>query len=143
MALYISYSAGMLGFFMGVPVFNVMLSVPAGIFVGRWLAHHRANAQFIQDISRKTVSFTMWILGLVCLASASIALGSTSTGSDLQSMLMLPFPVTRAVIVCIIAGGGALMLVLNCWLTGESLRRAYEYFSRFEISEMEQKTKSI
>jgi len=28
------YSVGMFGFFMGVPVFNVILAVPAGVFVG-------------------------------------------------------------------------------------------------------------
>lgn len=36
-AVYVFYSGGMLGCFMGVPVFHVALALPAGVFVGRWL----------------------------------------------------------------------------------------------------------
>ncbi len=128
MTLYGFYSTGMLGFFMGVPVFNVILALPAGVFVGRWLAHSGADPAGSQRVARRTASFTMCILGLVCLVSASIALLAPSTGSDLQSMLRLPFPVTRWMLICIIFGGGALLLTFDWWITIKCVRRAYEYF---------------
>src|SRR5512142_2633542 len=36
-AVYMFYSIGLFGFFMGVPVFNLLLALPAGAFVGRRL----------------------------------------------------------------------------------------------------------
>ena len=35
LALYLSYSVGLLGFFMGVPVFNVLVGAAAGVYTGR------------------------------------------------------------------------------------------------------------
>ena len=93
------YSVGMLGFFMGVPVFHVALALPAGVFVGRWLVHCGADFPRVQQTARETALFTTSVLGLVCLASASIALASPSTAADLQGMLRLPFRVTRAMIL--------------------------------------------
>ncbi len=37
MGIYGFYSIGMFGFFMGFSVFHVMLALPAGVFIGRWL----------------------------------------------------------------------------------------------------------
>jgi len=34
MSVYLVYSVGMFGFFMGVPLFHVALAFPAGCFVG-------------------------------------------------------------------------------------------------------------
>jgi len=112
-AAYVFYSVGMLGFFMGVPVFNVALALPAGVFVARWLVHCGADSARVRRTARETALFTTSVLGLVCLASASIALASPSTAADLQGMLRLPFRVTRAMILGLIAGGGLLILTLN------------------------------
>jgi hypothetical protein len=127
-AVYLFYSVGMFGFFMGVPVFNVMLALPAGVFVGRWLAHSGADSTHMQRVARQAAVFTASILGLVCIASGSIALASRSTASDLQGMLGLPFHVTPVMVVGIILGGGAMILALDWWLTIKSVERAYRYF---------------
>ena len=129
-AVYVFYSVGMLGFFMGVPVFNVALALPAGVFVGRWLVHCGADSLRVQQTARATALFTTSVLGLVCLASASIALASPSTAADLQGMLRLPFRVTRAMILGLIVGGGLLILVLNWWLSVRSVALAHGYFHR-------------
>ncbi len=128
MGVYAFYSMGMLGFFMGVPIFNLVLALPAGVFVGRYLAQSGADSVRMQRTARQTATFTLCILGLVCLASASVALGSPSTASELQGMLRLPFPVTRLMIICLISGGGALLLALDWWITIRCVTRAYEYF---------------
>jgi hypothetical protein len=127
-AVYLFYSVGMFGFFMGVPVFNVILALPAGVFVGRWLAHSGADSTHMRKLARQAAVFTTSILGLVCIASGTIALASRSTASDLQGMLGLPFHVTTVMIVGIILGGGAMILALNWWLTIKSVERAYAYF---------------
>ena len=128
MAVYVFYSVGMLGFFMGVPVFNVILALPAGVFVGRWLAHTGADSTRMQKAARRTAVFTTIILGLVCLVSASVALAARSTASDLQGILGVSFQITPAMILGIILGGGTLILALDWWLTLRSVKRAYGYF---------------
>ena len=128
MAVYLFYSIGMFGFFMGVPVFNVLLALPAGFFVGGWLAHIGADSTRMKNAARHSAIFTTSILALVCVASSAIALASSSTASDLQGMLNLPFQVTPVMIIGIIAGGGILILILQWWLTIKSVERAYEYF---------------
>jgi hypothetical protein len=127
-AVYLFYSVGMFGFFMGVPVFNVILGLPAGVFVGRWLAHSGADSTHMQKVAREVAVFTASILGLVCIASGSIALANRSTASDLQSMLGLPFHVTPVMIIGLILGGGTMILALDWWLTIKSVERAYGYF---------------
>ncbi|MCL4785383.1 MAG: hypothetical protein KJ070_01115 [Verrucomicrobia bacterium] len=127
-AVYLFYSIGMLGFFMGVPVFNVLLALPAGVFVARWLAHSGADSTHMQKVARQVAVFTVSILGLVCVASGAIALVNRSTASDLQGMLGLQFQVTPMMIVGVILGGGAMVLALDWWFTIRSVERAYRYF---------------
>jgi len=129
MGVYVFYSIGMFGFFMGVPVFNVILALPAGIFVGRWLACAGADSTRMRKAARQAAVFTTTVLGLVCITSAFIALASPSTSSDLQGMLGLPFQVTPVMIIGLILGGGALILALDWWLTVKSVERAFGYFA--------------
>jgi len=82
----------------------------------------------MQRVARQAAVFTASILGLVCIASGSVALASRSAASDLQGMLGLPFHVTPVMIVGIIVGGGGMILALDWWLTIKSVERAYSYF---------------
>ena len=129
MAVYLFYSIGMFGFFMGVPVFNVALALPAGFFVGGWLAHSGADYARMKKAARYSALFTTSVLSLVCVASAAIALASPSTASDLQRMLSLPVRVTRAMIIGLILGGGSFLLALQWWLTLRSVDWFYGHFS--------------
>jgi hypothetical protein len=126
-AVYVFYSVGMFGFFMGVPVFNVLLALPAGVFVGRWLAHEGVDASRVQKAGRRTAAFTTSVLAMVCIASASVALASASTAHDLQGMLRLQFEVTLPMIVGLIVGGGSVLLALNWWLALKSVLWAHRY----------------
>lgn len=128
MAVYGFYSIGLLGFFMGMPVFNLLLALPAGAFVGRWLAHCGADSAHMQRTAQRTAVFTASVLALVCLTSASIALAAHSTASDLQRMLALPFEVTRWMIVGIIVVGGVVMLTFDWWLTTRCVKGVYRCF---------------
>jgi hypothetical protein len=126
--VYLFYSLGMFGLFMGVPILNVALALPAGVFVGRWLARYGADSSYTKKVARQAALFTASTLGLVCVASGVIALVNRSTASDLQGMLGLQFQVTPPMIVSIILGGGAIILALDWWLTIRSVERAYRYF---------------
>jgi hypothetical protein len=128
MAIYLFYSVWMFGSFMGVPVFNVALALPAGFVVGGWLAHGGADSTRVKRAARRSAVFTTSVLALVCAASASIALASPFTASDLQGMLGLPFRVTTAMIVSVILGGGIFILALQWWLTCKCVELTHRYY---------------
>lgn len=116
--IFLFYSVGVFGFFMGVPVFNALLALPAG-FV----------AAMAGRSARRTAWFTTGVLFCVCAASAAIALFSPSTSSDLRGMLGLPFEVTQGMILALIGVGGAFLLAANWLLAWVSTRLVYRFFS--------------
>ena len=107
------------------PVFNVMLALPAGVFIGRWLAHTDTDATCMQKAAWRTAVFTTSILGLVCILPAAMALASRSTACDLQRMLGLTFQITPVMVIGIILSGGAMILALEWRLTVGSVKRVY------------------
>lgn len=128
MFIYLFYSVGMFGFFMGIPIFNLALALPAGFFMGGCLAYTRADSNQMKKTARQSALFTTSVLALICLASATIALASSSTALELQHMFGLPVQVTPAILLGIILCGGIILLFLQWWLTFKSVERAYEYF---------------
>jgi hypothetical protein len=113
-AVYLFYSIGVFGFFMGVPVFNTALAIPAGFVVGGRLAAENADRQQAWKTAQRTAWFTTGVLALVCAVSAFIALVSTSTAGDLRGMLGLGFEVSQAMIIGLILVGGTVLLSV-CW----------------------------
>ncbi len=127
-SLYVFYSIGMFGFFMGVPIFHVLLGLPAGVLVGRWLIHNGADSASMKKTSRQSAVFTTSVMGLICLSSAVIALMHPSTGSEVQHMLGLGFEITPLMVLGIILIGGTALLVIQWWLTTLSVKWTYRYF---------------
>lgn len=126
MGIYGFYSIGLFGLFMGFPIFNLFLALPAGIFIGRRLTHQGVDPNRMRKVAQQTAIFTTIIMGLVCITSASIALLDQSVAADLQGMLKLPFPVTTSMIIGIIVIGGTLILAFEWWLTIKSVRCGYK-----------------
>jgi hypothetical protein len=128
--IYLFYSVGLFGMFMGVPIFNVGLALPAGCFVGAYLANRAAQPPEVKAAARRSSLVTTGILALICVASASIALIDPYTAGSLEGMLGLPFHVTTLMIVGLILIGGSFLLVLQWWLTKTSVELTYRYFAR-------------
>jgi hypothetical protein len=129
LAVLLFYSVGTFGFFMGVPVFNAALAVPAGFVVGGKLAHETADGARVHQASLRTCILTTVLMALVCAASAFFALISPSTPSDLRGMLSLGFEVTPAMLWGLILLGGAGLLAVNWLLTGLAVRLTHRFLS--------------
>jgi hypothetical protein len=127
--LFLFYTVGVFGFVMGVPVLNAGLAIPAGIVIGGKLAREAADQKRLKKISLQTCMFTTGILALVCIASATLALLSPSTPSDLQGMLGLGFDVTPGMVWGLILVGGTGLLAVNWGLTTLSVRLTYRFLS--------------
>lgn len=125
--LFVFYSIGLFGFFMGVPVFNLVLALPAGFILGSRLASRHADETKLRVVSRRASGFTTFVLALICMASAMIALADPFTEANLQGMLALPFDVTRGMVIGLIAVGGVVLLLLNWLLTFASVRFTYQF----------------
>jgi hypothetical protein len=115
--LYLFYSTGVFGFFMGVPIFNVLLAIPAGFVVAAKLAAETADKQRVRRIARLTARFTTGVMVVICLASATLALSDPYTSANLEGMFRLNFEFTRGMLIALITIGGAVLLACNWWLT--------------------------
>jgi len=127
--VFLFYSVGVFGFFMGMPVFNTALAIPAGFIVGGKLAHETMDEVRLRRASMRTCILTTAMMAIVCAASAFFALLSPSTPSDLRGMLGLGFEVTPAMIWGIILVGGVGLLFVNWLLTGLAVRFTYRFLS--------------
>jgi hypothetical protein len=128
-AVLLFYSVGTFGFFMGVPVVNAALAVPAGFVVGGRLAHRATDKTGVRAAALRTCLLTTAVLALACAASAAFALLSSSTPRDLQGMLGLGFEVTPAMLWGLILVGGAGLLAVNWVLAALSVRLTYRWLS--------------
>lgn len=123
------YAVGTFGFFMGVPVFNAALGIPAGFVIGGRLTCEMADRSRVRIAALRTCLLTTALLVLICATSAFFALISPSTPSDLEGMLGLGFAITPAMIWSIILVGGAGLLAINWVLTGLSVRLTVRFLS--------------
>lgn len=130
LAVLLFYSVGTFGFFMGVPLFNAALGIPAGFVVGGKLAHEPVDGVRIRLASLRTCILTTSLMVLVCAVSATVALVGPSTPNDLRGMLGLGFEVTSAMIWSLILVGGTGLLAVNWVLTGLSVHISYRFLSK-------------
>ena len=126
-AIFLFYAIGVFGMFMGVPVFNALLAIPAGFVVGAKLAEQQADRIQVHWVASRTAWFTTGVLAFVCAASALLALLSKSTASDLQGMLGLGFEVTQGMIIGLILIGGGTLLAVSWGLTIASVRFSHKF----------------
>jgi hypothetical protein len=125
MAAYLFYSVCTFGFFMGVPLFNVMLALPAGFFVGSWLVKTGADLASTKKFAQDTAIFTTAVLLMICIASAAIALNDPYTAANLEGMFNLNSELTQSMIIGIILVGGLAILALQWWLAKKSVEITY------------------
>jgi len=126
LGIFVFYSVGMFGFFMGMPAFHVTLALPAGLVVGGKLAASGCDPERGRRTIRHACAITTAMLAVICSASATIALLSPSTATDLRGMLNLRFEVTTVQIVALILVGGGALLVLQWALTAYIARRTWQ-----------------
>jgi hypothetical protein len=124
------YAIGLFGVFMGLQIFHVGLALPIGFLVGSRLNHMAAGKEESRSAERQALVFSTGLLTLICMASAFIALSSSSTPFDIQGMLGLQFQITPLMLWGLILIGGGVLLVINFFLTMLAARVTHSFFSR-------------
>ncbi len=113
LAAYAFYSICLLGFFMGVPVFNIALGLPAGFYAAMKCAKEGKERSYITQTARVTAVFML----LVCTGSAAIALHDPYTARNLQGMLKPGFEITDSMVLALIIIGGLSLVAAQYMLT--------------------------
>lgn len=85
-AIYLFYSAGMFGFFMGVPLFNTLLGPLAGFYTGRRIS--AANPPNRKRIIHLVSLFTAIVLAGACLAAIRLAAAEPTLAANIHGMVL-------------------------------------------------------
>ncbi|PKM78180.1 MAG: hypothetical protein CVU90_03935 [Firmicutes bacterium HGW-Firmicutes-15] len=125
--IYLFYSICILGFFMGVPIFNLILGIIAGFFVGRRLKYSNLDNEEFNRSSRNTSIFTTAVILVISAISAFLALKDPlDTARNLQGMLGIQaFIITTPMIIVLIIVGGTTLAILQYCLTKFMAQIAY------------------
>lgn len=123
-AAYLFYSMGVFGFFMGVPMFNLLLGPVWGYFMGMRLRAENAAEAVVVKSAHQSAIFTSAVLALACLASWVIAFLDPSLEANIQGMFGLSEPLSRSVILGLSALGGIVLVVLEYFLTRAAVKFA-------------------
>lgn len=124
--IYLFYSAGLFGFFMGVPVFNALLGIMGGYYVGICLRFAQKDQAEVEIAARRTALFAAGMLAAVCAASWTIAYLDPSTAANINGMFHLSRPISRENILLFSAFAGVGLAALEYFIT-----RATVKFARF------------
>ncbi len=123
---YLFYSACLFGFFMGVPVFNLLLGIVGGYYVGICLRQAGKDKAEVEGAARRAGLFTAGVLAAVCTASWILAYRDASLAANIQGMFNLSKEISRENILLLSAFAGIVLVVMEYFLT-----RAMVKFARF------------
>jgi len=123
-AVALFYSIMIYGFFMGFPLFLLMVGIAGGHVVGRHAGICRLTSEWTARESRRVATVVTATLAALCVATAWLTLNEPTIGLQLQHMLGLPFAVTDPMIYVTIVVGGAGLLAAQYGATVLEARRA-------------------
>ena len=126
MVVYLFYSVGMLGFFMGVPAFNVVMGPVGGYYMGMRLRAKNSDKDEVEKTARQAGFFAALILAVACTASLVIAWLDPSLEANISGMFALAQPLSKTTILAISGAAGIGLVVLEYAIT-----RAAVKFARF------------
>ncbi|HOC53286.1 MAG TPA: hypothetical protein PLW61_06590 [Caldisericia bacterium] len=115
--IYLFYNFCIYGFFMGIPIFNLIMSFISGLYFGRRCKFLNYNEVDSVKIIKKVSIFTTIFVFIIFCFSGFIAIKDPSTGKNIQGMFNLSNPLTKELIYLIVIFGGTFFLILNYYIT--------------------------
>jgi hypothetical protein len=115
--LFFLYNIGIYGMFMGFPVFNLLMAIVAGYYIGKRMKSHNLPLERQTEIIKKVTLFTIVVMTLICISTAIIALTDKTLALSLKGMLGLHFEVTKMMIIGLILSGGIFLITLQFFIT--------------------------
>ena len=109
--IYALYMIGIIGLFMGVPIFNILPGIMAAYFVGRKMKYSSANRNDFKVAIKKVYIFSSICLGIFCMISAFIAIMDPFTAYNIEMMFDLDFELSNGILWGIIGCGGIGLII--------------------------------
>jgi hypothetical protein len=128
--IYIFYSVCCFGFFMGVPVFNSLLGIPAGYYAAKKCFFLNTEKENAEKSFKQTSFFTAIIISFISISSATIALIDPYTSGSLKNMLNLNSDITKTMLVFGIIIGGLFLIFFQYYLTKFTTKIIYTRFTK-------------
>ena len=126
--IYVFYLIGLLGFFMGFPVFSIFAGIMAGVYQGRKMLHFKAGTEEAEYRINKTCWLTMVGMAATCMGTTLVAFKDVKdTAGNLEGMFRLSFEVTPLMILGITVIGGLGLIISQFWLTKMAAMIAYKH----------------
>ena len=114
---YLFYSIGMFGFFMGMPLLNVLMGLVGGYYVGLCLRYANKEKAEVEQAAKRTALFAAGVMAVVCLASWMIAYLEPSIAANVQGMLKMEHALSRERVLIYSAFGGLGLVVVEYFIT--------------------------
>lgn len=115
-SVYLLYMLGIFGFFMGVPIFNIIPGVFAGIYIGRKAKMLGLNNEAFKKKLSRANFIVSGFLSFFMIGSSIIALRDKYTAQNLKGMMHLSHEINKSEIFGIIFIGGFFLLALQYML---------------------------
>ena len=115
-ALYLFYSVFVLGMGMGVPIFNFALGITAGVYAARRTHFAEADEETRKQYFKKTAVFCAVVMALMCCLITLWAIAGQMIGGRYETPF-LSFTFTVPVFFAVVFTGGAVLVLLQYWLT--------------------------
>jgi hypothetical protein len=115
--IYIFYNICVYGFFMGFPVFNVLLGLIAGYYFGNRICSNNIQPEKRSKLINQVSLFTGLIMTLICVSSGVIGLTDKTIGENIRGMLGLDFEITKIMILTVIFVGGFGLIATQYFVT--------------------------
>jgi len=122
---YSFYSICLFGFFMGVPVFNVLLGIPAGYYIAKKCRNNNKSEHDSKRQIKRIALFTTYIIIIIAFLSAFIALSDPYTVNNLNGMLGLQNIITQSILYIIVIAGGLVLVFAQYAITRFSAELVY------------------
>ena len=114
--IYLFYSVVALGMGMGVPIFNFVLGIMAGVYIARKMHFIEADEQSRKQAFKRTAVFTAEAMVMVSCLITLWAIAGKMIGSRFETPF-LSFTFTVPIFFAVALAGGTFLVLLQYWLT--------------------------
>ena len=126
--IYLFYSVVALGMGMGVPIFNFVLGIMAGVYIARKMHFIEADEQNRKQAFKRTAVFTAEAMVMVCCLITLWAIAGEMIGSRFETPF-LSFTFTVPIFSAVVLAGGAVLVLLQYWLTNKTAKLAFRFWT--------------
>jgi hypothetical protein len=124
-AIYLFYSVVALGMGMGVPIFNFALGITAGVYAARRAHFADSDEETRKQYFKKTAVFSAVVMAFMCCLITLWAIAGQMIGYRFKTPF-LSFTFTVPVFFMVVFTGGAVLVLMQYWLTGLAARVAFK-----------------